>query len=401
MKFTYFKYTLLLSACCLLLLMNCAEDEDHILSSLQNIDTPTITSIEPAVGFGGEEVVITGSGFSTDPAENLITFGPHDNYGYKSVRPTQATATSLTFTSPIISAVDDTIFTKVRVSRLDDSDPLRSNDLDISFVPLISTYASGFTRARSIAFDAAGDGYVADYDVDNLRIVKVTASGNEDYSHFPTTNLRGEIEFDSKGNLWVATAWQALYKIPPGGGDPEDTGWTGDDAGRYFKSISFDANDNLYGSLEGIYRMAPDGTETHLDIGGDSWPGVVSTVADGYLYWWWKTEEDPQSLHKAPLTADGIGEIETIMEHEHCKYWPNSIVVDTDGNVYGTGGGWGNDNPASLYKVAPDGTESIVYELGIENCWGLEFRGEYIYVATQEDGRVLRCYMGGAVGAGR
>lgn len=403
MKFTYFKYTLLLSACCLLLLMSCAKDEDHILSSLQNLDTPTISSIEPAVGFGGEEAVITGSGFSTDPSENLITFGPHENYGYKSVRPTQATATSLTFTKPVISAVDDTIFTEVRVSRLDDSEPVRSNEKDVAFYPLISTYASGFVRARSIAFDAAGDGYVAEYDVDNLRIVKVTESGNEDYSFFPATNLRGEIEFDSQGNLWVATAWQALYKIPPGGGDPEDTGWTGDDAGRYFKYISFDTNDNLYGTLEGCSRMAPDGTETMLDLNVENfWPGFVTTVGDGYLYWYTKSEgEGVEGFYKAPLTADGIGAIETILELEHGKYWPNSIVVDTDGNIYGTGGGWGNANPTSLYKIAPDGTESIVYELGIENCWGLEFRGEYIYVATQEDGRVLKCYMGGAVGAGR
>ena len=272
---------------------------------------------------------------------------------------------------------------------------MRSNELDVDFLPLISTYASGFVRARSIAFDAAGDGYVAEYDTDNLRIVKVTATGHEDYAFFSATNLRGEVEFDSQGNLWVGTAWQFLYKIPPGGGDAEDSGF----GEANCKSVSFDANDNLYISNEQIHRITPDGTETDLGL-IDDWPGAVSTVADGYLYWWIKTE-GPMLLQKAPITAEGVGAIETILEAEEGKYWPSTIVVDTDGNVYGAGGNnWGSDHPTSIYKVAPDGTESVVYDLGV-SLWGLEFRGEYIYVTTDEDGRVLRCYMGGAVGAGR
>jgi len=349
-----------------------------------------------AIGFGGEEATITGTGFSTDASQNLITFGPSSKFGYKSVRPTTATETSLTFTKPVISAIGDTILTEVRVSRIDDADPARSNALNVSFLPLISVYADGFVRARSIAFDAAGDGYVAEYDVDNLRIVKVTATRHEDYSFFPATNLRGEIEFDSQGYLWVGTAWEALYKIPPGGGDPIDT----ELANENTKCVSFDANGNLYLGNMGVDRVSPDGTVTNLlEV---DWPGVASTVADGYLYWWTKTEDGPQSLNKAPLTADGIGAIETILEHEQGKYWPSSIVVDTDGNVYGTGGGhWGNPNSASIYKIAPDGTESVVYNLGIESSWGLEFHGGYIYVATQEDGRILKCYMTGAIEAGR
>jgi len=404
MKLNYIKATLIFSTCILmLLLMGCAEDVNNFLTNLDDIGTPTITEFESDSDFGGAEAVITGTGFSTDPSKNLITFGPHDNFGYKSIRPSSATATSLTFTKPVISAVDDNIFTEVRVSRLDDSDPVRSNALDVTFAPLISTFASGLVRPRAIAFDAAGDGYIAEYDVDNLRVVKVTAAGNEDYSIFPATNLRGEIEFDSQGTLWVATAWQALYAIAPGGGDPVDTGWTGDDAGRYFKSLSFDADDNLYGCLEGCSRMAPDGTETALDLNVENfWPGFVTTVADGYLYWYTKSEgEGVEGFYKAPLTADGIGAIETILELEPGNYWPNSIVVDTDGNIYGTGGGWDNANPSSIWKIAPDGTESVVYELGIDSCWGLEFHGEYIYVATQYEGTVLKCYMNGAVGAGR
>jgi len=403
-KFKYLKATsIFLAYILMLMLVSCAEDVDNFLTNLDDIGTPTITEFVSDSDFGGAEATIIGTGFSTDPSQNLITFGPNDNFGYKSVRASAATETSLTFTKPVISAVDDSIFTEFRVSRLDASDPERSNQLEVTFAPLISTYASGFVRARSIAFDAAGDGYVAEYDTDNLRIVKVTAAGNEDYSMFPATNLRGEIEFDSNGTLWVSTAWQALYSVPPGGGDPVDTGWTGDDAGRYFKSISFDASDNLYGCLEGCSRMAPDGTGTELALNVDNfWPGFVTTVGNGYLYWYTKSEGDgPEGFYKAPLTAGGIGTIETILEVDPGNYWPSTIVVDTDGNIYGTGGGWGNANPSSIWKIAADGTESIVYELGLENGWGLEFHGEYIYVATQYEGTVLKCYMNGAVGAAR
>lgn len=384
-------YYVLLSCFMVFAMFGCSEDDSNILSDLQDLPAPTLSSIVEAVGFGGAEATIEGTGFSTNPANNLITFGPDDNFGYLSVRASQATSTSLTFTKPVISAIDASIPTEVRVSRLDDLTGDRSNALDVEFLPLISTYASGFTRARSIAFDAAGDGYVSEYDTENLRIVKVTATGHEDYAFFAGTNLRGELEFDSQGNLWVGTAWQFLYKIPPGG-DAEDSG-VGE---ANCKSVSFDANDNLYICNENLVRVTPDGTETTLAELG--WPGGVSTVADGYLYWWIKEDG---ILNKAPLTAEGIGAVETILTHDEGKYWPSTIVVDTDGNVYGAGGNnWGSDHPTSIYKVAPDGTESVVYELGV-SLWGLEFRGEYIYVTTDEDGRVLRCYMNGAVGAGR
>ena len=107
-------------------------------------------------------------------------------------------------------------------------------------------------------------------------------------------------------------------------------------------------------------------------------------------------------LKRAPITAGGIGAAETITETDPGKYWPSTIVVDTDGNVYGTGGaGWGPDYASAIYKIAADGTESVVYDLGIESNWGLEFHGEYLYCATQDDGRVLKFYMFGAIGAGR
>jgi len=388
-------YYVLLSCFMVFVVNSCTEDDTNILSDLEDLPTPTATSIEEAVGFGGAEATIVGTGFSTNPANNLITFGPSDHFGYLSVRAEGATSTQLTFTKPVISAIDATVFTEVRVSRLDDSNPERSNPLDVDFLPLISTYASDFVRARSIAFDAAGDGYVAEYDTDNLRIVKVTATGKEDYAFFSGTNLRGEIEFDSQGNLWVGTAWQLLHKIPPGGGDAPDSGVGAETC----KSVSFDANDNLYISNTAIHRITPDGTETDLGL-VDDWPGAVSTVADGYLYWWVKTE-GPMPLQRAPITAEGVGAVETILEAEEGKYWPSTIVVDTDGNVYGAGGNnWGSDHATSIYKITPDGTESVVYDLGV-SLWGLEFRGEYIYVTTDEDGRVLRCYMNGAIGAGR
>ena len=381
--------------CCFMVfaIYSCKEDDTNILSDLEDLPAPTLTSITESVGFGGEEATIEGTGFSTNPSNNLITFGPSDNFGFLSVRAEQATATSLTFTKPVISAIDATVATEVRVSRLDAKNPMRSNELDVAFLPLISTYASDLSRPRGIAFDSNGDGYISIHDFEDPHIVKVTDAGVEDYVHIPvTTNLRGEIEFDSQDNLWVGTAWELLWKIPPGPGEPIGTEF----AEACSKSVSFDANGNLYATNEAILRVTPDGTESELaDLG---WPGGVSTVADGYLYWWIKEDG---ILQKAPITAEGIGSSETILEHEEGKYWPSTIVVDTDGNVYGAGGyNWGNDHATSIYKITPDGTESVVYELGV-SLWGLEFHEEYIYVTTDEDGRVLRCYMNGAIGAGR
>ena len=177
-------YYVLLSCFMVFAMYSCSEDDKNILSDLQDLPAPSLTSITEASGFGGAEATIEGTGFSTNPANNLITFGPSDNFGYLSIRAEQATSTQLIFTKPVISAIDATVSTEVRVSRLDASNPVRSNALDVDFLPLISTYASGFTRARSLAFDAAGDGYVSEYDTENLRIVKVTATGKEDYAFF-------------------------------------------------------------------------------------------------------------------------------------------------------------------------------------------------------------------------
>ena len=65
---------------------SCSEDDSNILSGLEDLPTPTLTSIVESSGFGGEKATIEGTGFSTNPANNLITFGPSDDFGYLSVR---------------------------------------------------------------------------------------------------------------------------------------------------------------------------------------------------------------------------------------------------------------------------------------------------------------------------
>jgi sugar lactone lactonase YvrE len=367
----------------------CTEDQKSILDDLQDLPAPTISNIDVPVGFGGTEATITGTGFSTDPKMNLITFGPVEGVGYKSVRAEQATSTSLTFIKPGITAVDLTLDTEVRVSRLDDRNQTRSNALEVSFLPLISVYVEGFVRPRGIAFDSEGTCYFSEFDhPDNVRIVKVTETGTEDYAYLPrATYLRGEIEFDSNDNLWVGTHWDNLFKISPGGAVVEET-----DVSMSF-SVQVDANDNVYSSFYDVKRLTPDGTETTVLEYGER---LNTCIANGYFYLW----ERGGDLYKAPITADGLGELELIAEIEEGKYWNSTIVVDTDGNVYGTGGAQnGSPNASNIYKIAPDGTESIVYTLDVEDPWGLEFHGEYLYVSTQWDGRILKLWMLGAVGA--
>ena len=80
-----------------------------------------------------------------------------------------------------------------------------------------STYATGFSRPRGIAFDASGNLYVADLTGDVVHLVPPGGGSKSTYAT-GFTNPRG-LAFDASGNLYVSDSGDnVVYLVPPGGG---------------------------------------------------------------------------------------------------------------------------------------------------------------------------------------
>ena len=385
MKFTYFKFALLLSAGCLLLFLSCAKEEDSILSSLKDIETPTISSIEPDVGYGGEEAVIIGSGFSTDPSENLITFGPGKLFGYKSVRPYEATATELKFFKPIISGPEGTnIITDVRVSLLYDADPARSNALKVTFKPLFFTrvldeeiawpggidvdadtnvYIGG--RGDGVIYKIAKDGtksvfvetetngamhfgpggYLYFCNLDNDMIHRVSADGAtvEDYL---TCENPVDFDWDANGNLWIVSTEY----------------WPSEDQQDKGVFVSTDGS-----TVTKVADIAGSGNVKSCRVYGNSLyvSGVDWDAAEGYAGF----------LYKYPINGAQLGTRENVVITEDDNF-PLGLDIDKNGTIY-----YSKAWEPNLYTIAQTGAEGVMYEGELpEPSRFITYFGKAVYV---------------------
>lgn len=116
-----------------------------------------------------------------------------------------------------------------------------------------------------------------------------------------------------------------VFKLTPQGSEAILYSFTGghDGAGPV-NSVLMDADGNIFGTTAGggdqgsgtVFRIAPDGTETVL-----------------YAFKGGSDGKDPES----------------------------ELIADQDGNLYGTTAIGGANNLGTVFKMAPDGTETVVY----------------------------------------
>ena len=386
---------------CLLLVMIWACDDDA--TGPAEVPTPAIVSIEPAAGFAGESATITGSNFSPDPKENLIRFGHHPNFGYKSIRPDAATETTLTFTRPLISSTTpgEDITTALQVRRLDDPEQALSDALEITFSPLIDIFAEGFGNVRGITFDADGNCYVSD--VDAPAIYKITPDG--DQSVYAEVLGLGAMVFGNDGFLYLGQfggplyeADQAIVRIPPGGGGSEV--FAEITQGRPM-TMDFDANGNLYVGLadaeddKALWRITPGGEMSELDSGAPTWFLSVR-VSDGHLYMFDRALDPPSTLRKAPITSDGIGTPELLWASDGERLFATGFAIDTNGAVY-LGCHW---DCFGLNRINANGSFEKLLTLPTDNLKFLAFWGKDVYVTTQFNGLIYKVFVG-VEGGGR
>jgi len=187
---------------------------------------------------------------------------------------------------------------------------------------------------------------------------------------------------DAQGNLYGTTYYGGAYgqgtvfKVAPNGTETVLHSFcasSGCPDGQLPGGLIIDAQGILYGTTAGggdygvgtAFEMTPNGAETILHSfngsDGDS-PGDLVMDAQGNLY-------GPTSLGGAydrgtvfKLTSDGVLTVLYSFPGGAAGYLPNGgLVMDAQGNLYGTTAGGGAYDGGTVFKLTSDGVETVLY----------------------------------------
>ncbi len=240
---------------------------------------------------------------------------------------------------------------------------------------------------------------------------------------FPSPGL----VFDKKGNLYGTTfnggahGYGAVYQITPSGTRNEIYGFMNQaNGGGPYGGVVLDKKGNLYGATSSggstecsggcgtVFKIAPDGTETVLYsfTGGSDgiWPwGGVTLDKYGNIY---GTTSEGGNTECGGVGCGTVFKIapdgtETIL-HRFTYSQDNysegasprsSLVLDAKGNLYGTtylgGSSHFGSGCGTVFKIAPDGTETILHDFNYSDGfapWGLMLKSGTLYGTTESGG---------------
>ncbi len=346
-----------------------------------------IASFAPVTGIAGTTVVITGSGFSTNLADNAVAFNG------VTATVSGATATSISVIVPIVAADG-----KISVTS---GSRTASTAGDFKYIYNVTTlagsgtpgFANGpgtvaqFKDAWGVGTDAAGNIYVADGS--NNMIRKVTPNGvvstlagdgtigsRNGAGTVAQFNYPHGLVVDANGNVFVADAGNNLIrKITPAGvvstlagdGNAGLVNGTGNMAEFSFPAdITIDGTGNLYvsdGNNKCIRKITPTGTVSTFAT-GFGFPEGITIDNAGNLF-----VADAGGLSVRKVTTAGVvsvlagspaeggyvdGPGATARFHN-----PEGIAIDKQGNLYV------GDLNAAIRKITPAGVVSTIAGNGL------------------------------------
>jgi len=236
-----------------------------------------------------------------------------------------------------------------------------------------STFASGLSRPRGMAFDHFANLFVASTSCDvngNCQgsIVKITPDGVQStFATLSQQNFGPEgIAFDHAGNLFVMAInfidpnlASTIYKFTPGGVESV----FGSIEGQSF-GLAFDSAGNLFAAgNSNIYKFTPDGTRSvfadssqfppkngPIDLAFDRFGNLFASTESGLV-------SDPSNV-VMKFTPNGVGS--TFVPS--LSNYPRGLAFDRSGNLFVAEiGEPPNPEPAlgDILKFTPDGTESV------------------------------------------
>lgn len=220
-------------------------------------------------------------------------------------------------------------------------------------------------------------------------VYSVTASGVETVIHRFAGGTDGfepqsNVTRDPSGNLYGTTTLGGnydsgiVYKIAPNGKETVLYTFTGGaDGGLPVGGVVRDTNGNLYGTTYGggangigtIYQIDAAGNETVLhsfDIssGGQSWANLLRDQY-GNLY---GTGGGGTYGQGVVFELSSTGEYSTVYSFQNNgkdgEDPGQSLLMDSAGNIYGTTRDGGTHGEGTIYKIEPNGTETVLHSFG-------------------------------------
>jgi hypothetical protein len=334
-------------------------------------DPATLTEISPSSAFLKEVVTITGSGFNTDPAANIVQFG--------SATGIVLTATETVLTVELPNVTDATVKCRVAPRGAE----VWSNELDFTFKPAVLIRAAGIDWAMGVVADAEDNVYFGS--ANEELIYKVDTEGNQ--TEYASVPVAGALGWGPGDDLYVASSWEGkVFRVSDNGATVEDYVESG-------AAIDFDwaENGNMYilrNWGEGI-DMYDGATVTHVaDLDGEF---KSCRILDNYLYaaaiW-------NGLIVRYPITADGLGAEETFFEGDS----PVGIEADGEGNLIFTLA-W----ESTIFVADQEGNVSTVFEGELGDDAGsplryISYHGKSLYAVHPawggDEGSVKQIYLG-------
>ncbi|HEY3638329.1 MAG TPA: choice-of-anchor tandem repeat GloVer-containing protein [Rhizomicrobium sp.] len=258
-------------------------------------------------------------------------------------------------------------------------------------------------------------------------VFKLAPNGTETVIHsFGTAGDGAEPDggmiFDGQGNLFGTTLYGGsasngtVYKISNDGSETVLYSFQGgSDGSNPNENVVMDATGNLYGAAGGgtgnagvVFRLAPDGTETTLHtFAGQPGDGAIPTGSlifdsQGNLY---GTTKSGGTSDYGTIFKLAANETETMLysfKNSPDGSYPNpGLIMDASGNLFGTTaqGGCNCAYQGTIFELSPNGTETTLYAFGkssslpvfglIEDSSG-HLYGTTVYRGKKNTGAVFR-----------
>ncbi|HEY3639097.1 MAG TPA: choice-of-anchor tandem repeat GloVer-containing protein [Rhizomicrobium sp.] len=217
-------------------------------------------------------------------------------------------------------------------------------------------------------------------------IFKVTPDGTESVLYSSNGSLvpSSSLLPDSQGNLYGASQGGAkdgdcgadgcgyIFRLAPNGTLTTVYTFTGPDGALPSGALAMDSSGNVYGTtMDGgahgwgtVFELTPSGTESVLysfDVGSQPQSGVTID-AQGNLYGVTASGGTNNDGSVFKVTPGGTGTIlYSFLGRPDGNEPLGTPVVDASGNVYGTTYFGGAYNFGTAFKVAPNGTETVLF----------------------------------------